>query len=99
MSSELFHAIEAIGREKGIDVDVVIDAVKDAVIAASKKHFHTREDLTAEFNKERGSYDIFALKKVVAQVADPDLEIELAAARRLDPAADLESTVRLPKPR
>src|SRR5262245_18607509 len=99
MSSELFHAIEAIGREKGIDVDVVIDAVKDAVIAASKKHFHTREDLTAEFNKERGSYDIFALKKVVAQVADPDLEIELAAAQRLDPAADLESTVRLPKPR
>ncbi len=99
MSSELFHAIEAIGREKGIDVDVVIEAVKDAVIAASKKHFHTREELTAEFNRERGSYDIFAVKKVVAEVADSDLEIALADALRLDPAADLEGVVRLPKPR
>jgi len=99
MNSELFHAIEQIGREKGIDVEIVIDAVKDAVIAASKKHFHTREELGAEFNRERGTYDVFALKKVVEQVEDPDLEITLAEARKYNPLAELESILRLPKPR
>lgn len=99
MSSDLFHAIEQIGREKGIDVDVVIDAVKDAVVAASKKHFHTREELTAEFNRERGSYDVFALKRVVTDVLDPDLEISIEEARKYDPLAELDSMLRLPKPR
>ena len=99
MSTDLYHAIEQIGREKGIDVDVVIDAVKDAVVAASKKHFHTREDLGAEFNRERGTYDIFALKKVVLDVIDSDLEISLQEARKYDPLAEVDSIQRLPKPR
>ncbi len=99
MSSELIHAIEQIGREKGIDVETVIDAVKDAVVAASKKHFHTREELGAEFNRERGTYDVFALKKVVEQVGDPDLEVSLSEARKYDPTAELEGILRLPKPR
>src|SRR5262245_8923593 len=99
MNSELFHAIEQIGREKGIDVEIVIDAVKDAVVAASKKHFHTREELGAEFNRERGTYDVFALKKVVEEVADPDLEIAVMEARKYDPLAEIESIIRLPKPR
>ena len=99
MSNDIFHAIEQIGREKGIDVEIVIDAVKDAVIAASKKHFHSREELIAEFNRERGSYDVFALKKVVSSVSDPDLEISILEARKYDPLAELEATLRLPKPR
>src|SRR5262249_56304692 len=99
MTNDLFHAIEQIGREKGIDVEIVINAVKDAVVAASKKHFHTREELDAEFNRERGTYDVFALKKVVEDVLDPDLEISLVEARKYDPRAELESMLRLPKPR
>src|SRR5262245_15167777 len=99
MSNELFHAIEQIGREKGIDVEIVIDAVKDAVVAASKKHFHTREELDAEVNKERGTYDVFALKKVVDQVADSDLEISITEARKYNPLAEIDSILRLPKPR
>ncbi|MFQ5701821.1 MAG: transcription termination factor NusA, partial [Acidobacteriota bacterium] len=99
MSSELFHAIEQIGQEKGIDVEIIIDAVKDAVVAASKKHFHTREELAAEFNRERGTYDVFALKKVVDTVTDPDLEISLEEARKYDPLVVSDTTLKLPKPR
>ena len=99
MTNDIFHAIEQIGREKGIDVDIVIEAVKDAVIAASKKHFHSREELIAEFNRQRGTYDVFALKKVVASVQDPDLEISILEARKYDPLAEMESMLRLPKPR
>ncbi len=99
MSSHLFHAIEQIGREKGIDVEIVIDAVKDAVVAASKKHFHTREELGAEFNREHGTYDVFALKKIVEEVTDSDLEVSLAEARKYDPRAEIDAMLRLPKPR
>lgn len=99
MSSELFQAIEQIGREKGIEVDTIITAVQDAVVAASKKHFRTREELVSEFDRERGSWNIYAVKKVVETVEDPDLEISMDDARRVDPNVGLEQTIRLLKPK
>ncbi len=99
MGSELFQAIEQIGREKGIDVDTIIAAVQDAVVAASKKHFRTREELISEFDRGRGTWDVYAVKKVVEQVVDADLEISVEDARRVDPAADVEQTIKLLKPK
>jgi N utilization substance protein A len=99
MSSELFQAIQQIGREKGIEVETIITAVQDAVVAASKKHFRTREDLVSEFDRERGTWNIYAVKKVVDAVEDPDLEISMLDARRVDPNVGLEQTIRLLKPK
>ncbi len=99
MGSELYQAIEQIGREKGIDVETIITAVQDAVVAASKKHFRTREELISEFDRERGTWNIYAVKKVVESVDDPDLEISMEDARRVDPNVGLEQTIRLLKPK
>ncbi|MBI3449647.1 MAG: transcription termination/antitermination protein NusA [Acidobacteria bacterium] len=99
MATDLFQAIEQIGREKGIDVETIISAVQDAVVAASKKHFHTREELVSEFDRARGTWDVYAVKKVVEQVIDSDLEISIEDARRVEPAADVEQIVRLLKPK
>jgi N utilization substance protein A len=99
MGTDLFQAIEQIGREKGIDVETIIAAVQDAVVAASKKHFHTREDLVSEFDRGRGTWDVYAVKKVVEHVLDSDLEISVNDARRVDPAADLDHVVKLLKPK
>ena len=98
MSSEIIQAIEQVGREKGIEVDVVIRAVEDAYAAASKKYYRTKEEIGARFNRESGSLEVFAKKKVVESVLNPDLEISLKEAVRLDPNADLESVVEIPKP-
>jgi len=98
MSSEIIQAIEQVGREKGIEVDVIIRAVEDAYAAASKKYYRTKEEIGARFNRENGSLEVFAKKKVVELVANPDLEISLKEAERLDPGANLESTVEVPKP-
>ena len=51
MSNEIFQAIEQVGREKGIEVDIIIQAVEDAYAAAAKKHFRTKEDLGARFDR------------------------------------------------
>jgi len=98
MSSEIIQAIEQVGREKGIEVDVIIRAVEDAYAAASKKYYRTKEEIGARFNRESGSLEVFAKKKVVESVLNPDLEISLKEAARLDPNADLESVVEIPKP-
>jgi N utilization substance protein A len=99
MANELYQAIEAIGREKGIDVEVVIQAVQDAIVAAARKYYRTREDLISRFDRQSGALEVFALKRVVEEVADPELEIGLEEARRILPEAEIGGTVELRKPR
>ena len=98
MSSEILQAIEQVGREKGIEVDVIIRAVEDAYAAASKKYYKTKEEIGARFNRDSGALEVFAKKKVVEAVSNPDLEISLEEAGRIDPAANLESFVEIPRP-
>ncbi len=98
MSSEILQAIEQVGREKGIEVDVVIRAVEDAYAAASKKYFRSKEEFGARFNRDSGALEVFAKKRVVESVTNPDLEISLKEAGSLDPGADLESVVEIPRP-
>ncbi|MEE9226239.1 MAG: transcription termination factor NusA, partial [Acidobacteriota bacterium] len=98
MSSELFQAIEQIGREKGIDVDIIISAVEDAILAASRKYFKTREELSSRFNREDGSLEVFAIKRVVEDVDNEDLELSLAEAQEIDDAAQVDDVVEIPKP-
>ena len=85
MAADLFQAIEQIGREKGIDVNVIIEAVEDAYVAASRKVFRSKEELASRFNKEDGSISVFAVKRVVEEVENEDLEISLADGKKLDP--------------
>jgi len=99
MANELFQAIESVGREKGIDVDVIIEAVQDAIVAAARKYFKTREELGSRFDRESGALEVFALKRVVGEVADTDMEITLEEARKIDPNVQLEDAIELRKPR
>src|SRR5271170_2844527 len=68
------------------------------MLVAARKHFRTTEDLVAAFNDATGALEIYGVKKVVESVQDPVKEISLDDAQRMDPAAQLESEVRFPKP-
>ncbi len=94
----IYQSIEILSKEKGIDPQIVIDAVKDAMLVAARKHFRTVEDLIAEFNARTGALEIFAVKKVVAEITDPVNELTLDQAIKLDPAAQVGGEVRIPKP-
>lgn len=98
MAADLFQAIEQIGREKGIDVNVIIEAVEDAYVAASRKVFRSKEELSSRFNKKDGSISVFAVKRVVEEVENEDLEISLAEGKKFDPNAVIDSLVEIPKP-
>jgi len=93
----IFQSIEILSKEKGIDPQIVLDAVRDAMLIAARKHFRTNEDYIAELDEKTGAIQLFAVKKVVEQVTDPSHELTLAEASRLDPAAEIGSEVRIQK--
>ncbi len=98
MPSALFQQIEQLSRDKGIDPQIVVSAVEDAVLVATRKFYKTNEDLKSVFNKETGLIEVCAVKKVVESVTNPAREISLPNARKLDPNAAIDSEVKIPKP-
>ncbi len=82
-SNPLQQTIEALAKEKGIEPDVVITAIEEAVATASRKYYKTGENLKTRFNTETGQVDLFALKLVVQEVANPAIEIALDEARQM----------------
>src|SRR6201989_1493313 len=83
MSNPLQQTIEALAKEKGIEPDVVISAIEEAVATASRKYYKTGENLKTRFNTETGQVDLFALKTVVEEVTTPATEIAITEAREM----------------
>jgi transcription termination/antitermination protein NusA len=83
MSNPLQQTIEALAKEKGIEPDVVISAIEEAVATASRKYYKTGENLKTRFNTETGQVDLFALKTVVEEVSNPPIEISITEAREM----------------
>ena len=81
MSNPLQQTIEALAKEKGIEPDVVISAIEEAVATASRKYYKTNENLKTRFNMDTGQVDLFALKTVVQDVTNPATEISIGEAR------------------
>jgi hypothetical protein len=100
VASEIYNTIEAVSREKGIDPQIVVSAVEDAIVEALRKNYRTREHLRAEMDKESGKIHLFALKTVVEnpeQVEDPVLQVTLQDARKTDPKVEIGGELRIPK--
>ncbi len=93
----IFQSIETLSKEKGIDPQIVLDAVKDAMLIAARKHYRTNEDYVADMDPKTGAIHLYAVKKVVEAVADPAHEMTLAEARRIDAHAEIGSEVRITK--
>ena len=81
----IFQSIEILSKEKGIDPQIVLDAVKDAMLIAARKHYRTNEDYVADMDPKTGAIQLYAVKKAVEAVEDPVHEMTLAEARRIDP--------------
>ena len=96
--SLLYQHIEQISQEKGVDANIIIAAVEDAILTAAKKYYRTEEPYQARFNKETGQVEVFLVKKVVDTVVDPETEISLSDAKRVDKKTKLEAEIELHKP-
>ncbi len=100
MASELYNTIDALSREKGIDPQIVVSAVEDAIVMATRKYYKSQENLRAKLDKETGKINAFAVKAVVEtpeQVEDPNLQITVEDARKVDPALEVGGELLIPK--
>ncbi|MFH1480103.1 MAG: transcription termination factor NusA [Pseudomonadota bacterium] len=89
MVSDLKRVIDQVSREKGIDQNVLIKSLEEAVKAAAKKKFGQNYDMEVNFNEELGEIEVFEFKEVVEKVMDLNLEISLQEARKIDPECEL----------
>ncbi len=99
MNNPLQQTIEALAKEKGIEPDVIITAIEDAVLTASRKYYKTAENLRTRFNTETGQVDLFAVKHIVTEVTDPATEISINEAHELyGDEAEVDMEIEFPKP-
>ncbi|MFQ5428584.1 MAG: transcription termination factor NusA, partial [Thermodesulfobacteriota bacterium] len=89
MPVNLGHLIDQVGRDKGIDKDVLIEALEAAVMKAAEKRFGANKEIEAHYQEETGEIELFLFKDVVETVTDEDLEISLEDAKELDPESVL----------
>ena len=100
MASELYNIIEGVSREKGIDPQIVVSAVEDAIVMATRKHYKSQENFRAHLDKDSGKISAYVVKSVVElpeQVEDPNLQITLEDARRTDPTLEVGGELLIPR--
>ncbi|MDU0458689.1 MAG: transcription termination factor NusA [Geobacteraceae bacterium] len=85
----LKHAIEQLVKEKGIDRQVVLEAMEQAVLTAANKKYRNTRDLEAHYNHESGEVELFEFVTVVEEVQDSYKEICLEEAHEIDPEAEV----------
>ena len=100
MNAELLSALKDLGREKGIDEEVILEAIEAALISAYKKNFGSLQNVRVFVDRETGEFKVFARKEVVEEVFNDRSEISLEDAQKLRPdyaLGDIIETEVIPK--
>jgi N utilization substance protein A len=101
MASALYETIEVLSRDKGIDPQIVVNAVEDAIALATRKYYKTLENMRGELDRETGEIRAYAYKTVVETpelVEDPLNQINLDEARGIAPEVEVGGELRYYKP-
>ncbi|SHF52468.1 transcription termination factor NusA [Ornithinibacillus halophilus] len=93
MSSQLFEAIEHLGKEKGIEKEVLLEALEAALISAYKKNFKSATNVRVDLDEESGTMRVFSRKTVVEIVEDSQQELSMEEAKKIDPNYELEDVI------
>ena len=94
--TELKKAIDQISKDRGIDRDLLIDTLEEAVRSSVARKFGENIDVEVSYNDDTGEIQVHQFKIVVDDVADPDTEIDIEKARELDPSVQLDDEIGFP---
>ena len=89
MNINLNHIIDQVVKDKGIDRDVLVEALEAAVLSAANKKYRNTRELEAHYNDEIGEVEVFEFVTVVEEVENSYQEIDLAEAREIDPDVEV----------
>lgn len=91
MNHEFMEALDELEKDRGIDKEILIDTIEQALLTAYKKNFGSAQNVRVEIDRERGDVRVFSQRVVVdeSDLYDTFLEIELADAIKIDPSYEL----------
>ena len=95
MNVEFISAIQELGKEKGIDSELLFRAIEEALVSAYKKNFGSNQDVKVEMNKETGEFHVWAIRTVVDKEELADNEISLEDAQAIDPRYQIDDVVEI----
>ncbi|MBR5468354.1 MAG: transcription termination/antitermination protein NusA [Firmicutes bacterium] len=84
--AEFIEALNIIEKEKGIDKEIIFEAIETSLVTACKKNFGTSQNIVVDMNRETGEIKVFAQKEIVEEVEDPMLQMSVAEAQILNPS-------------
>ena len=87
--SDMKRIVEQVSRDRGIEINVLIETLEEALGSAARKKLGIKADVEAMYNDEAGEIEVFQFKEVVEEVTDPDLEITIEEGRKLDPECEV----------
>jgi N utilization substance protein A len=87
--TDVKRVIEQVSRDKGIDRQVLIKALEEALGSAARKKFGTKVDIEVQYNDATGEIEVFQFKNVTEEVTEPDIQISLDEGRKLDSECEI----------
>lgn len=94
MTKEMVEAFATLEKEKGIKQDVIVDAIKAALVAAYKKNYNQAQNVEVIFDEKKGNFKVEAIKTVVDEVQDNRLEVSLKDALEINKAYEVGDEIK-----
>ncbi|MBR3057340.1 MAG: transcription termination/antitermination protein NusA [Clostridiales bacterium] len=97
-NEELLLALQAVAKERGLEEEVLFEAVEEALVAAFKREFaesKENEKVFAEIDRETGEITVYEEVEVVAEVTNPNSQISLEEAKEIDPDLEEGDTIEM----
>ncbi|MFZ3048166.1 MAG: transcription termination factor NusA [Desulfatirhabdiaceae bacterium] len=87
--TDIKRIVDQVSRDKGINRDILIKALEEAIKSAAKKKFGNKVDIEIQYNHQNGEIQVFQFREVAAVVEDSETQISLADGRILDPECEI----------
>lgn len=94
-NKELILALEELEKEKGMDKEYLLEAIETALVTAYKRNFDSLENVKVEMDRQTGATHLYAIKKVVEKVEDPETEIQLKEAQKINPDYNVDDEINI----
>ena len=91
--ADIKRVVDQVSRDKGIDRDVLIKALEEALRSAARKKFGNTIDIEVQYSEETGEIEVFQFKEVVADITEPDIQVTLEDGRELDPECEIGDSI------
>ncbi len=98
MKVKVWNTIQELSRERGVEAQVIVGAIEESLLVASQEYFSHNEEVSIDFNPEKGNLRVYSRKTVMDDPQDPACEISLDEALRIDTDAVLGGTMEIDLP-